>query len=208
MPCSLCNCATQYFEVIKDREYVQCIDCKAVLLSPENHLSPQAEKSRYILHNNDVNDPGYIHFVKPVIEQIKSDFSPSSNGLDFGCGTGPVITSELKKSGFQIKLYDPYFQPNKKVLDTTFDFIICCEVIEHFQNPYKEFELLYSILKPGGKLYCKTGIWSDTIDFQNWHYKDDKTHVIFYSIESLEWIRKNLNFSSLEIQDKFFIFTA
>lgn len=208
MPCRLCNSATRNFEVIKEREYVQCTGCKAIFLSPQYHLSPQAEKYRYILHNNDVNDPGYIHFVNPLVQQIKSDFDPSNKGLDFGCGTGPVIASELEKSGFQLELYDPYFKPNKKVLKSSFDFIICCEVMEHFQDPLKEFKLLGSLLKSKGKLYCKTAVWNEAIDFHNWHYKDDLTHVIFYNKETLHWIKEHLNFSSLEIQEEFIIFCA
>jgi len=207
MPCGLCNCATQNFGIFQERKYVQCIGCKAILLSPEHYLSPQAEKRRYILHNNNVNDVGYIKFVKPVIEQIKSDFNTLSKGLDFGCGTGPVIASELEKSGFLIKFYDPFFKPYKEVLNTAFDFIICCEVMEHFQNPLQEFELLYSLLKPKGKLYCKTGVYNEAIDFQNWHYKNDQTHVIFYNEETLYWIKEKLNFYSLEIHEKFIIFT-
>lgn len=208
MPCSLCNCATRDFEVIKEREYVQCTGCKAIFLSPQYHLSPQAEKYRYSLHNNDINDAGYIQFVNPVIEQIKSDFSPAAQGLDFGCGTGPVIASELKKSGFHLELYDPYFEPNKKVLKNLFDFIICCEVMEHFQTPLREFKLLRSLLKPAGKLYCKTAVWNEAIDFHNWHYKDDLTHVVFYNIDTLQWIKENLNFSEIDIQDNLIVFTT
>ncbi len=208
MPCGLCNCATRKFEIINNREYVQCIGCKAIFLSPEHYLSPQAEKYRYSLHNNDVNDPGYIQFVNPVVNQIKSDFSSKSSGLDFGCGTGPVITSELEKSGFKLQLYDPYFKADKNVLTTNYDFIICCEVMEHFQNPLKEFKLLRTLLKPNGKLYCKTAVWNDAIDFQGWHYKDDLTHVIFYNKETLYWIKENLNFSSIEIDEDFIIFCA
>lgn len=208
MPCSLCTCATRKFEAIQDREYVQCTGCKAILLSPEYYLSPQEEKFRYSLHNNDVNDAGYIEFVSPIIKKIREDFSPGSSGLDFGCGTGPVIASELKKEGFKIELYDPYFQPKKSVLKNKFDFIICCEVMEHFQEPLKEFHLLRSLLKPGAKLYCKTEIWNEAIEFKDWHYKNDLTHVIFYNRETLEWIRENTDFSSLEIFEKFIVFTA
>ncbi|SDR67167.1 class I SAM-dependent methyltransferase [Christiangramia echinicola] len=208
MPCSLCNCTTREFEKADERVYVQCTGCKAILLSPENYLTPEAEKFRYSLHNNDVNDPGYINFVSPVVEQIKIDFSSDSMGLDFGCGTGPVITSELKKSGFQIALFDLYFHPNKKVLENSFDYIICCEVMEHFKNPLKEFKLLRSLLKEHGKLYCKTEVWNETIDFHNWQYKNDKTHVFFYNRETLEWIRENLQFSDLEIKNGLIIFSA
>ena len=209
MPCSLCNCKnTREFSVVNDREYFQCEECRAILLSPELYLSPQEEKSRYRLHNNDVNDPGYIEFVSPIIDRVRSDFKTDAVGLDFGCGTGPVITSELNKSGFQIKLYDPYFKADSKVLQDQYDFIVCCEVMEHFQAPAKEFKLLRSLLNPGGKLYCKTGIFKPEINFEDWHYKNDPTHVFFYSAETLEWIRKNLNFSKLEILDNFIVFTA
>ena len=206
MLCSLCNSATRKFEVIKKREYVRCVNCKVILLSPDFHLSPQEEESRYRLHNNDINDPGYINFVSPVISRIKSDFTKDSSGLDFGCGTGPVITSELKKSDYNIKLYDPYFKPEVKLLEEKYDFIICCEVMEHFQQPFEEFKLLKSLLKPGGKLYCKTEVFEDAIDFKSWHYKNDHTHVTFYNRETLLWIKKNLNFSSLKIYKDVMVF--
>ncbi|MBT8295327.1 MAG: class I SAM-dependent methyltransferase [Gramella sp.] len=208
MPCSLCNCNTREFQKVKDREYVQCVSCKGILLSPRNFLSPQAEKFRYSLHNNDVNDPGYIHFVSPIVNQIRSDFDIKSQGLDFGCGTGPVITTELKKEGFQVDLYDPYFRPDKKVLQKSYDFIICCEVMEHFKDPLKEFTLLRSLLKDKGKLYCKTEVWDDALDFQNWHYKNDLTHVFFYNKDTLNWIRQYINFSEVEILKDFIIFSA
>ncbi|MDR5589835.1 class I SAM-dependent methyltransferase [Christiangramia sp. SM2212] len=208
MPCSLCNSTTRNFQFVKDRSYVQCTGCKAIFLSSEYHLSPKAEKQRYSLHNNDVEDIGYIQFVQPVIDRIKLDFDTESLGLDFGCGTGPVIASQLKLSGYNLKLYDPYFEPDKEVFKGKFDFIVCCEVMEHFQDPLKEFRLLRSILQTEGKLYCKTEVWDDAIDFQNWHYKNDLTHVIFYNKETLNWLKQNFEFSKLEIEKDYMVFTA
>lgn len=208
MPCSLCNCNTRNFETINDREFLQCIGCKAILLSPAHYLTPQAEKFRYSLHNNDVNDPGYIAFVSPIIENIRSNHKTDAIGLDFGCGTGPVISSELKKSGFQIDLYDPYFKPNREALTRKYDFIICCEVMEHFKYPLEEFKLLRSLLNEEGKLYCKTEIWNENINFKDWHYKNDQTHVVFYERRTLHWIQENLGFTKVDILDKFIVFTA
>ncbi|MDX1545237.1 MAG: methyltransferase domain-containing protein, partial [Christiangramia sp.] len=88
-----------------------------------------------------------------------------------------------------------------------YDFIICCEVMEHFQKPLEEFRLLRSLLRPGGKLYCKTEVWNDAIDFNGWHYKNDLTHVIFYDRETLLWIKENLQFSSVDIYKELMVFT-
>ena len=80
--------------------------------------------------------------------------------------------------------------------------------MEHFKNPLKEFKLLRSLLKNQGKLYCKTEVWNEAIDFQNWQYKNDQTHVFFYNRETLEWIKENLEFSDLEIKENFIVFSA
>ncbi|GAA4325460.1 class I SAM-dependent methyltransferase [Pontixanthobacter gangjinensis] len=208
MPCSLCNCSTLKFVSANDRDYLQCTGCRAILLAPEFFLEAEEEKRRYSLHNNDVTDPRYIQFVNPIVEHVKQDFQPDASGLDFGCGTGPVITNELEKKGFSIKLYDPYFQPNQEVLAEKFDFIVCCEVMEHFQQPLKEFKLLRSLLKKNGKLYCKTALWDDSGNFEAWHYKNDPTHVIFYRKDTLKWIRENLDFTQVDIFKDHIVFST
>ena len=208
MPCSLCNCTTRKFASANERDYIQCTGCKAILLAPEFFLNPKEEKHRYSLHNNDITDPRYIQFVNPIVKHVKQDFDPDAEGLDFGCGTGPVITSELKKEGFKMKLYDPYFQPNTEVLSQKFNFIVCCEVMEHFKEPLKEFQLLRSLLKRNGKLFCKTDLWTEKRNFEEWHYKNDPTHVIFYNSETLNWIKENLNFAQVDIFKDHLVFSA
>ena len=76
------------------------------------------------------------------------------------------------------------------------DFIICCEVIEHFHSPSSEFALLRKLLKPGGSLLCMTHLLPKKTAFRNWYYKNDPTHVIFYSEENIQWIKSNFNFES------------
>lgn len=206
MLCSLCNGRTRAFGTYNHREYLQCLNCKAILLHDKHYPSPKAEKSRYRLHENDVEDQGYISFVKPLVKRISQDFSETSHGLDFGCGTGPVAANELKKHGFRVKLYDPFFKPKEELLQKEYDYIICCEVMEHFHEPASEFALLISLLKENGKLYCKTSLWDDSVDFENWYYKNDLTHVIFYHRESLGWIKENFGFGNLEISADLIVF--
>lgn len=145
--------------------------------------------------------------MSPITSRVLKDFSPKEKGLDYGCGTGPVVTTELEKEGYSIVLYDPYFYPNKEVLKTTYDFIICCEVMEHFYEPKREFSELAARLNPGGKLYCKTSIYSEEINFDNWFYKNDSTHVFFYTEKSLEWIKNNLGYKKLNIEPKIIVFS-
>ena len=70
----------------------------------------------------------------------------------------------------------------------------------------KEFELLKSLLKPNGKLYCMTDLFSDTIDFEKWYYKNDETHVFFYQSETFQWIKELLNFSKVTVINRLIIF--
>ncbi|MGA9326252.1 MAG: class I SAM-dependent methyltransferase [Salegentibacter sp.] len=206
MPCSLCSGRTLEFIEFENRKYFQCTNCGAVLLSPACYIPREAEKQRYESHNNDVNDPDYQKFVSPITSRILKDFGPQHQGLDFGCGTGPVITSELGKKNYKVSLYDPYFRPNSSVMENQYNYIICCEVMEHFHEPAKEFERLSSLLVTGGKLYCKTSLFSEEIDFRDWYYKNDPTHVFLYTRESLQWIKDHCGFKSLEISPKLIVF--
>ncbi len=174
---------------------------------PEFYVDPAAEKNRYEEHNNNVTDPRYQKFVSPITEAVSATFPVTATGLDFGCGTGPVAAVELQKKGYTVKLFDPFFENHPENLQEKYDFIICCEVMEHFFDPRKEFQFLNELLISGGKLYCKTSIFNDDRDFGSWYYKNDPTHVFLYSPVSLEWIKDNLGFSDLKIEPKLITFT-
>jgi 2-polyprenyl-3-methyl-5-hydroxy-6-metoxy-1,4-benzoquinol methylase len=175
-------------------------------MHPDYFVSTAQEKSRYEQHNNDINDPGYQDFVKPIVNGILTDFTKKDCGLDFGCGTGPVITKLLRAQNYTIHTYDPLFNNNRNALERPYNFIACCEVIEHFHNPLKDFQLLKSLLLPHGKLYCMTELYNESIDFEKWYYKNDDTHVIFYHTKTVEWIKENLGFNKVRTKDRLIIF--
>jgi len=207
MQCPLClDTYLNEYETIADIVYLQCANCKSVFKHFEHYPALEAEKKRYLLHDNDITSEGYQAFVKPIVKRILKSRPNTSLGLDFGAGTGPVITEMLKSDGYNISLYDPFFYPEKEVLETTYDFIICCEVIEHFHSPNNEFGLLRKLLNPGGSLLCMTHLLPKRNGFRSWYYKNDPTHVIFYSEDSIQWIKANFNFSEVKIEDRLIVF--
>jgi hypothetical protein len=169
--------------------------------------SREKEKERYSLHENDVEDKNYQRFVAPIVDSILDSQPKKAQGLDFGAGSGPVIAKLLRDKNYSINLYDPFFYPNTVVLTSTYDFIICCEVMEHFHNPLQEFELLQKLLLPGGSLYCMTELLPKKEIFESWYYKNDPTHVVFYSEKNLNWIHENLGFTNITIDGRLILFT-
>lgn len=200
--CILCKSGADLFYKHASVKYYKCRNCLSVFMDPECFPSQEEEKKRYEQHNNDVNDIKYQEFVMPIVNEICGNFEIRHTGLDFGAGTGPVISKLLRDRGYQIELYDPFFWASHEKLQLQYDFIVCCEVIEHFHNPAKEFKLLKSLLKKDGMLCCMTEIFPEEIDFHNWYYKNDPTHVFFYHRRALEWIKKNYKFKLLKIKGR------
>lgn len=169
-----------------------------------NRLS---EKSRYDLHQNDSADMGYREFVSPITNAVVDNHNSTDIGLDFGSGKDSAVANILTDKGFQLYEFDPFYKNEANLLDTQYDYITCCEVIEHFHQPKKEFELLHKLLKPRGRLYCMTYIYNANIDFDKWYYKNDITHTFIYQEGTLRWIAKHFNFSDIEIINRLIIFT-
>ena len=198
--CPLClNSSTSFY---KDEFYL-CSCCDAIFRAAEKLLDNEKEKQRYESHTNDSNDLGYQNFVAPITNAVLKKFSKDDIGLDFGCGKDSPIVKVLRKNEYEILEYDPFFFDDKKLLEKKYDYIACCEVIEHFYNPKKEFALLKKLLKEDGILYLMTGIYNSTIDFSKWWYKNDPTHVFIFQEKTFEYIKKEFDFKDLKIEKNF-----
>ena len=197
--CPLCESASTLCYSGRQGTYFRCSGCRSAFLDPALRLSRSEEKARYDLHNNDVADPRYRAFGQPMADMVMAWFTPSHRGLDFGAGSGPVISRILEEHGFQTALYDPFYHDNPDVLKQEYDYIICCEVIEHFHDPKQTFMILRKLLGSGGKLFCRTSLLHDDVDFPLWYYKNDETHVFFYHPEACTWIADRLGFSGVRI---------
>ncbi len=200
MKCTLCNSILSN-EI--DKNYYNCDTCNAIVMSEELYLTAEQEKEIYKAHVNDVNDIRYQKFTAPITNFVLENFTTKHKGLDFGSGTGPVISSELKKKDFNIVQYDPFFAPHPELLNNKYDYIASCEVFEHFYNPKVEIERLIALLNDNGCLLIMTILYHKDIDFKNWSYRKDPTHVFIYRKETIEYIAQKYNLEIEAITDRF-----
>lgn len=197
--CSLCKSNAKPFY---KEDYYCCNNCKGLFVPKSKLPSPAEEKSRYEEHNNDEDDLSYQKFVSPITDKILQKFSKDNLGLDFGSGKSSSVSKVLENNDYKIHKYDPYFFNNKNLLSQKYDYIACCEVIEHFYNPDKEFKLLRKMLNEKGVLYCMTSLYNQNIDFPSWHYRRDKTHVFIYQTKTIEWLKNTYDFSEVIIKER------
>ena len=187
--CSLCgNNQLTLFHADKQRSYMRCPICQLVSVPDAYLLDPVAEKKYYDLHRNSANDPGYCNFLSRLLQALLPQLTPGMSGLDFGCGPTPVLADLLIQQGFCMAIFDPYYFTDTSVLQTRYDFITCTEVVEHAYEARKIWERLFTVLKPGGWLGIMTKRVLDEAAFRRWHYKNDPTHVRFYSEQTFCWI--------------------
>jgi SAM-dependent methyltransferase len=202
--CPLCSSPGRPF--FKD-VWLECPECRGLFRPREDFPALDEEKARYEEHENDPADERYQAFVSPITACVLRHHAPGDKGLDFGSGTGPVITEVLRQNGYDIEPYDPFFCNRPELLEQQYDYIACCEVIEHFHDPASEFSRLKRLLLPGGRLYCMTALYHEGIDFQNWHYRRDDTHVFIYRRETIEWIARKYDFADVSIEERLIEFT-
>jgi hypothetical protein len=158
-----------------------------VFVAPEFYLGPEREKAEYDLHENSADDGGYRQFLSRLSVPLCERLTNKQQGLDFGCGPGPVLSLMLEQAGHSVALYDPYYRPQTALLAAHYDFITATEVVEHLYHPGAELETLWQMLKAGGYLGLMTKLVRDRDAFSRWHYKNDPTHVCFFSAPTWRW---------------------
>lgn len=152
------------------------------------YISAADEKARYDLHNNNPDDQRYRRFLSRVFIPMEKRLAPGSHGLDFGSGPGPTLSLMFEEIGHSMAIYDCFYAKDSSVLLEPYDFITATEVLEHLHDPAKELDRLWGLLKPGGNLGVMTQLIPDREAFASWNYKDDLTHVCFFSPSTFQWL--------------------
>lgn len=188
--CPLChNVAAVAFFEDRLRPYFQCQQCALIFADPAFQLSAEQEKKVYQQHQNTPLDQGYRQFLNRLATPLVTKLTaPPLYGLDFGSGPGPTLSIMLSEMGYNMTIYDPYFAYEPAVLRQQYDFVTCTEAIEHFNTPAKEWGQLVNMVKTGGWLGIMTKLAPSTDDFAHWYYKNDPTHVSFFSRETFRYL--------------------
>ncbi len=151
------------------------------------HVTPEQERARYELHQNRLEDTGYVRFLGPAIDCLKRHAPPPATVLDYGSGPAPVLVSLLNREGFKAIGYDPHFAPAPPPGEP-FEAVISTETFEHFRRPCAELDRIVGLIRPGGLLVVMTALWTPDRDFAAWHYVSDETHIAFYSESTFQFI--------------------
>ena len=185
------------------RDYFLCGTCGLIFVPPAQFVPPEAEKARYDLHQNSPQDAEYRKFLSRLLAPMCMRLAPGSSGLDFGSGPSPTLSLMFREEGHSMTIYDLFYAQDPSVLEHTYDFITLTEVVEHLRAPGQELEKLWTILKPGGLLGIMTRMPSEECrmpngtknasrinveSFVRWHYRNDLTHVCFFSRTTFEWL--------------------
>ncbi len=190
--CPLC-CSENPAPLCTDRrrEFFRCSECDLIFVPERFHLPPNEEKKRYDLHQNDPADSSYRNFLSRLFQPLGKKLEPGSHGLDFGSGPGPTLSLMFEEAGHPCADYDLHYANDPALLDRQYDFLACSETMEHLYRPREEFQRFLKLVRPGGWIGIMTQLHDEApVPFDRWHYKDDETHVCFFSKRSFQTLEK------------------
>lgn len=177
-----------------------CPSCEAIIKNHENCSNPTDEKKRYEAHQNDLDQEGYVTFLSAFIERAICPFDVHDL-LDYGCGPSPILGTLLHQLGYHVDLFDPFFYPKEPL--HTYDMVVSTEVVEHFKDPIHSFHHIDDLVKPHGYVAIMTLFHpNDRDQFFNWFYIRDFTHVIFYTLKTLDMMMSTMGYERVYSDQK------
>jgi len=107
-----------------------------------------------------------------------------------------------------VDLFDKFYANNLEVFERQYDFITATEVVEHLREPRVEMDRLLGMLKQGGVLAVMTQMISEKVDFASWYYKNDPTHICFFSKTTMYYLAKQWGIKVTFFGDNVALFMA
>lgn len=164
------------------------------------------EKAEYDKHENTVDDAGYRKFLSRLSLPLSEQLPSGCKVLDFGCGEGPALIAMLNEQGFNATGFDIYYKNTPEVLQQSYQAICLTEVIEHLSDPLPILLMLWQQLNTGGILALMTKTVISQQRFSQWHYKNDPTHIAFYSDDCFRYLANKLKGEYVAVDNDVFFF--
>lgn len=191
--CLICSSDTY---VLDDKQfniiYHRCKSCDFIYMDRESVVSFKEERKVYELHNNSIEDEGYVAMFNRFINSFVEDVD-GKELLEYGSGPEPVFSELMKRRGFNVTMYDLHYYNDDSYLNNKYDVITSTEVFEHFLDPMKELEKLIPLLNAGGVLAIMTQFPKGDEHFLDWWYRRDETHISFFTEKSFSYIANHFN---------------
>jgi SAM-dependent methyltransferase len=174
-------------------DYFSCERCLWIALKKSKRLNKYAEKTHYSLHENSIENKGYVAMFEAFLDFIETHVKTYSDVLEFGCGPEPVLAQLLEQKHKHVTCHDPYFLPNPHWEKYQYDLITCTEVFEHLADPLDVLTSLKQRLTPEGHLALMTHFHhNNPTQFATWFYKKDPTHIGFFTPKTFELMAAKL----------------
>lgn len=203
MNCPLCQKSNPIFYQRENLSYHHCEDCDFYYMNDACFLEDEDERSRYLNHQNDPEEIRYAQYLNQILDTIKPFIDQSMIGLDYGTGPTVSLARVLTQQGYQCDYYDKYFFP--KINQNQYDYLILCEVIEHFKHLSTELNNLKNLVTYSKCIFIKTQMCLDKEFFKNWYYPRDPTHVIFFTEKSMDILAKKLEMNLVKLSKNIFM---
>ncbi|MBN2300171.1 MAG: class I SAM-dependent methyltransferase [Acholeplasmataceae bacterium] len=202
--CKICGKDTKSYSHPKTNEiFHECKYCEFIFKDESHYISNDQELKIYDAHHNDDHNLGYVNFLMNFIDAAVLPYIKKGRVLDFGSGPTPLLSKLIKKSGqFDVDIYDLYYAKQKIYENQEYDLITSTEVIEHLKYPMQTFKLFFQLLKPDGILSMMTLFHPhNQNEFFEWFYIRDKSHVSFYTQNTMRYIAKQIGFEFIYSND-------
>ena len=192
MACPLCerSGSAREFAVARGRRHLRCDVCALIFVDPGQRPSVEEERARYLQHKNSWENIGYVRFLDRFADAVAAAMPRGARGLDFGCGPAPILGEILTARGYPTVSYDPIFFDDERLLHGSYDFVSCCEVVEHAHSPRRLLDQIERCLPHGSLIAIRTVLFDESITFADWWYQRDPTHVSFYTAATMKWIAR------------------
>ena len=144
-----------------------------------------------------LNNAAFLNALLPRLDL------PKGRIIDYGCGSG-LLTRLLRDVGMDVWGFDTYSKPRLAIgfHTTTLEgakVINLCEVAEHFDDPARYFDEIFS--SGIDILVMQTGIFES--QDPNWGYLsvEHGQHIFFYTSNTIEFLAKRHNMAATFINE-------